>query len=180
MAVRLRYRLDVRYDPPSRTTSVLSTRAESRVVKAAAKRTLGWSLTAGAGFGAAAFALVVLFDLANPTFAPDADFVVTSTGAGLLAGSVLWWRAVERPGVLTRERAAAVGATVGFVGPTLTFAFNPSVYGDNPNVAVDVLGALVAAGVLGLQGLLHSYLLPVFLGAATGWSIAGWFRAFRD
>jgi hypothetical protein len=149
-------------------------------VQPAAKRTLGWSLTAGAGFGAVAFALVVLFDLANPTFAPDADFVVSSAWAGLLAGSILWWRAVERPGVLTRTRAVKVGATVGFVGPTLAFAFNPSVYGDNPNVAVDVLGALVAAGVLGLEGLLHSYLIPVVLGAVTGWSIVGWFSAYRD
>jgi hypothetical protein len=105
--------------------------------------------------------------------------VGSSVVAAFVAGSILWWRALERPGALTRERAAGVGAAVGFVSPTVTWLFNPDVYGDNPNVLVDVIGAIVAAGVLGGRALIHTFGLPIVLGAVTGWSLAGWFLAFR-
>lgn len=141
------------------------------------QQTIGWAATAGAAFGAVAFAIVLVLDLVNPTFTPDLDYVLSATIGAFLAGGVLWWRVIERPGILTRHRAAAVGATVGFVGPTLSFALNPSVYGDNPNVLVDVLGGIIAAGILGLQGLVGTYGLPIALGALTGWSLAGWIRA---
>lgn len=140
-------------------------------------RTVGWSTTAGAAFGLVGFAFVLLLDLVNPTFSADLDFVLSATVGVVLAGTVLWWRVVERPQIRTRRRAAAVGATVGFVAPTLAFALNPSVYGDNPNLAVDLLGGVIAAGILGGKGLLGTYGLPVFLGALTGWSLAGWVQA---
>jgi len=79
----------------------------------------------------------------------------------------------------TRRRGATVGAVVGFVGPTLAFALNPSVYGPNPNVALDVVGGIVAAGILGLSGHLSTYGLPVILGAVAGWSLAGWVAALK-
>lgn len=137
-------------------------------------RTVGVSVAVGASYAVVAVAFVLAVDLSNPTFAPGVDFVLSTAVGTLLAGSVLWWRAAERPAVATRRRSAAVGAAVGFVAPTLAFAFNPSVYGSTPNLLLDVLGAVVAAGVLGLQAHLSTFGLPVVLGALTGWSLAGW------
>lgn len=137
-------------------------------------RTLGWSLAAGAFFAFVAFGFVLGADALSTAFAPAFDFVLSATAATGLAGATLWWRAAEVPGVRTRRRGAAVGAAVGFVAPVLAFALNPSVYGSTANVLLDVVGALVAAGVLGVGALLSTYGLPVVLGAAVGWSLAGW------
>jgi len=148
-------------------------------VQAESARTLGSSLSAGAFFGSIAFAFVVVLDAASTAFVAELDFVLSATAAAVLAGGVLWWRAVERHGECTRRRGATVGAVVGFVGPTLAFALNPSVYGSNPNVALDVVGGIVAAGILGLSGHLSTYGLPVILGAVAGWSLAGWVAALK-
>lgn len=137
-------------------------------------------MTAGAAFGALGFALVVVLDLLNPTFSPDVEFVLSATAGAFLPGAILWWRVVERPGNRTRSRAAAIGAAVGLIAPTLAFALNPSVYGDNPNVVVDVVGGVIAAGILGARALLGTYGLPIGLGALTGWSFAGWVRLFQE
>ena len=152
---------------------------ERGVVQAESARTLGSSLSAGAFFGSIAFAFVVVLDAASTAFVAELDFVLSATAAAVLAGGVLWWRAVERHGECTRRRGATVGAVVGFVGPTLAFALNPSVYGSNPNVALDVVGGIVAAGILGLSGHLSTYGLPVILGAVAGWSLAGWVAALK-
>lgn len=146
-------------------------------VNDAQARTLGWSVVAGAFYAFVAFGFVLTLDAVSTTFAPELDFVLSATAAAGLASGVLWWRAVERPGVRTRRRSAAVGATVGFASPVLAFALNPSVYGSNPNVAVDLLGGVLAAGVLGAQAHLSTFGLPVFLGALVGWSLAGWVAA---
>ncbi len=138
------------------------------------ERTVGLSVVVGASYAVVAVALVLVVDLSNPTFAPGLDFVLSAAAGTLTAGSVLWWRAAERPRVRTRRRSAAVGASVGLLAPTLAFAFNPSVYGSTPNLLLDVLGAVVAAGVLGLQAHLSTFGLPVVVGALTGWSLAGW------
>lgn len=143
-------------------------------------RTLGWALSAGAFFGAVAFALVLVLDLANGSFVADLEFVVSSTLAAVLAGSVLWWRAVERHGECTRRRGAAVGGVVGFVGPTLAFALNPSLYDWNSGIVIEVVGTVVGAGLLGFQGHLSTYGLLLVLGAITGWSFAGYAGAVRD
>ena len=148
-------------------------------MQAESARTLGSSLSAGAFFGSIAFAFVVVLDAASTAFVAELDFVLSATAAAVLAGGVLWWRAVERHGECTRRRGATVGAVVGFVGPTLAFALNPSVYGPNPNVALDVVGGIVAAGILGLSGHLSTYGLPVILGAVAGWSLAGWVAALK-
>lgn|GEM_PF-1580167 len=148
-------------------------------MQAESARTLGSSLSAGAFFGSIAFAFVVVLDAASTAFVAELDFVLSATAAAVLAGGVLWWRAVERHGECTRRRGATVGAVVGFVGPTLAFALNPSVYGSNPNVALDVVGGIVAAGILGLSGHLSTYGLPVILGAVAGWSLAGWVAALK-
>ncbi|MFC6953702.1 hypothetical protein [Halorubellus litoreus] len=138
------------------------------------ERTVGVSVAVGASYAVVAVAFVLTVDLSNPTFAPGVDFLLSTAVGTLLAGSVLWWRGAERPAVRTRRRSAAVGATVGFVAPTLAFAFNPSVYGSTPNLLLDLVGAVLAAGVLGLQAQLSTFGLPVFVGALTGWSLAGW------
>ena len=144
------------------------------------ERTVGVSVAVGASYAAVAVALVLVVDLSNPTFAPGLDFVLSAGIGTLLAGGVLWWRGAERPGVRTRRRSAAVGASVGVVAPTLAFALNPSVYGSTPNLLLDVLGAVVAAGVLGLQAHLSTFGLPVVLGALTGWSLAGWLSVLGE
>lgn len=143
-------------------------------------RSLGWSLAAGAFHAFVAFGVVLASDAASTGFAPDLDFVLSATAATALASGGLWWGAVERPGVRTRRRSAAVGATVGVLAPILAFALNPSVYGSDPNPAVDVLAGLLAAGVLGAQAHLTTYGLPVFLGALVGWSLAGWVAAVEN
>lgn len=142
-------------------------------------RTLGWSVAVGASYAIVAVGLVFVVDLLNPTFAPELDFVLSAAGGTLLAGSVCWWRGAERVGVATRRRSAAVGATVGFVSPTLAFALNPSVYGSSSNALVDVAGAIVAAGILGLQAHLSTFAAPVAVGALTGWSLSGWLALLR-
>lgn len=169
----------VRYCSASGTASILAAVGERELVHPDSARTLGWSLSAGAFFGAVAFAFVVLLDVASASFVAELDFVLSATGAAVLSGGVLWWRAVERHGECTRKRGAMVGAVVGFVGPTLAFALNPSVYGSNPNVALDVFAGVVAAGILGLSGHLATYGLPVVLGAVAGWSLAGWVAALK-
>lgn len=140
-------------------------------------RTLGWSLAAGAFFAFVAFGFVLGADALSTAFAPAFDFVLSATAATGLAGATLWWRAAEVPGVRTRRRGAAVGAAVGFVAPVLAFALNPSVYGSTPNLAVDLLGGVLAAGVLGAQAHLSTFGGPVVLGALAGWSLAGWVAA---
>lgn len=143
-------------------------------------RTVGVSVAVGASYAVVAVALVLVVDLSNPTFAPGLDFVLSAGVGTLLAGSALWWRGAERPGVRTRRRSATIGAGVGFVAPTLAFAFNPSVYGSTPNVLADVLGAVIAAGVLGLQAHVSTFGLAVALGALTGWSLAGWLSVLAE
>lgn len=143
-------------------------------------RTVGWSVAVGGSYAVVAVGLVFVVDLLNPTFAPGLDFVLSAAAGTLLAGSVCWWRGAERVAVRTRRRSAAVGATVGFVAPTLAFALNPSVYGSSSNALVDVVGAIVAAGILGLQAHLSTFAAPVALGAVTGWSLSGWVAALRS
>jgi len=147
-------------------------------VNEATTRTVGWSVAVGASYAVVAVGLVFVVDLLNPTFAPGLDFVLSAAVGALLAGSVCWWRGAERVGVRTRRRSAVVGATVGFVSPTLAFALNPSVYG-SPSALVDVVGAIVAAGILGLQAHLSTFAAPVVLGALTGWSLSGWLALVR-
>jgi hypothetical protein len=134
---------------------------------------LGLSLVVGACYGVVAFGIVLVLDLLNPTFAPGGDFVASATGGAVVAGALLWWRGAERPGVRTRNRSTLVGAVVGVLGPTLAFALNPSVYGSSPNV-VDLLGGVIAAGVLGATGVASTYGAPVLVGALVGWSLGGW------
>lgn len=138
------------------------------------ERYFGVPVAVGAAYAVIAVAVVFVVDLSNPTFAPGLDFVLSAAGGAFLAGTACWWLAAERPGVRTRRRSALVGALVGVVAPTLAFALTPSVYGSTPNVLVDVLGALVAAGVLGLQAQVSTFGLPVAVGALAGWSLAGW------
>lgn len=139
----------------------------------AVTRAVARSVVVGASYAAVGVALVLLVDLANPTFAPGLDFVLSAAAGTLLAGSVGWWRGAEPGDVRTRRRSAAVGATVGVVSPMLAFAFSPSVYGPSPT-AIDVVGAVVAAGLLGLQAQFSTFGVPVALGALTGWSLSGW------
>lgn len=142
-------------------------------------RTAGWSVAVGASYAVVAVGLVFLVDLLNPTFAPGLDFVASAAAGALLAGSVCWWRGAERVGVRTRRRSAVVGATVGFVAPALAFALNPSVYGSSSNALADVVGAIVAAGILGLQAHLSTFAAPVAVGALAGWSLSGWLALLR-
>ena len=145
----------------------------------ATTRTVGWSVVVGASYAVVAVGIVFVVDLLNPTFAPGLDFVLSAAAGTLLAGSACWWRGAERVGVRTRRRSAVVGATVGFVSPTLAFALNPSVYGSSPNPLVDVVAGIVAAGILGLQAHLSTFAAPVVLGALTGWSLSGWLALVR-
>lgn len=142
-------------------------------------RTLGWSVAVGASYAIVGVGLVFVVDLLNPTFAPDLDFVLSAAVGTLLAGSACWWRGAERVAVTTRRRSAAVGATTGFVSPTLAFALNPSVYGSSSNVLLDVVGAVVAASILGLQAHISTFAAPVAVGAFTGWSLSGWLALLR-
>ncbi len=145
-----------------------------------AERATGVSAAVGASYAIVAVAFLFVLDLSNPSFAPGLDFVLSTALGAFLAGSACWWRAAERPGVRTRRRSAAVGATVGFVAPTLAFALNPSVYGSTPNLLLDVVGAVVAAGLLGLQAHVSTFGLPVLFGAAVGWSLAGWLALVEE
>jgi len=140
-------------------------------------RTVGWSVAAGAFLAFVAFGFVLAADALSTAFAPALDFVLSATAATALAGATLWWRAAEVPGVRTRRRGAAVGAVVGVLAPVLAFALNPSVYGSDPNPALDVLGGVLAAGVLGAQAHLSTYGLAVAIAALAGWSLAGWVAA---
>jgi hypothetical protein len=148
-------------------------------VNEATTRTAGWSVAVGVSYTIVAVGFVFVLDLLSPTFAPGLDFVLSAAAGTLLAGSGCWWRAAERIGVRTRRRSAAVGAVVGFVSPTVAFALNPSVYGSSSNAVVDVVGAIVAAGILGLQAHLSTFAAPVALGALTGWSLSGWLAFAR-
>jgi hypothetical protein len=157
-----------------RTGTLLDRAVLAGGVNETTSRTLGWSVAVGASYATVGVGLVFVVDLLNPTFAPELDFVLSAAAGTLLAGSVCWWRGAERVGVRTRRRSAVVGATVGFVSPTLAFALNPSVYGSSPNALVEVVGAVVAASILGLQAQLSTFGVPVALGALTGWSLGGW------
>jgi O-antigen/teichoic acid export membrane protein len=133
----------------------------------------------GASYAVVAVALVLVVDLLNPTFAPELDFVLSAAAGALLAGSACWWRGAERAAVTTRRRSAAVGAVVGFVSPTLAFALNPSLYGSSSNLLVEVVGGVVAAGILGLQAQVSTFAAPVAVGALAGWSLGGWLALLR-
>jgi len=141
---------------------------------------LGWSLAMGACYGVVGFATVLALDAATAAFAAPLDFVLSATVGVVLAATVLWWRAAERPGVRTRRRSAAVGAVVGLVSPTLAFALNPVVYGSAAGLPLRIASGVVAAAVLGLNGLLSTFGLTIVLGALTGWSTAGWIALWRE
>lgn len=128
-----------------------------------------WTLIAAVALGAAATALVRLFQGSRPS----ADLTVTSAlvaATAAAAGAFSWWLIVARPRLVTEARGALAGALAALLSYALVFQAANLVYGAaTPELFGASLGARMLVGaVLSAVALVFSGWIAIPVLAAVG------------